>query len=122
MNLLNPTNPREQIDLSNLKSQVELYWSTRESSSYKESLLYVLNFVAPDIIEKVQYDLNTRYLSIDLNTQVGFNSYLRMFFLSQPTDTHPVREFIIDGFFTHWVHYFVNVILFHLVEFYRGIR
>lgn len=121
MNLLSPTTLQQQLNLYTIKTRAETYLYTRESCNFLETFLALIQEVAPDILEKVQYDITMKSGCLDLSTQAGLNSYLRMFYLSLPFDTHLIREYIIDGYYDVWVRYFVNILLFSFIEYNRGL-
>lgn len=121
MNLLSPTTLQQQLELYSIKTRVESYLYTRELNNFKETFLTIINDVAPDIMERVQHDLNTKVGCIDVTTQSGLNTYLRMFYLSLPFDTQAIREYLIDGYYDVWVRYFVNILLFSFIEYNRGL-
>lgn len=120
MNLLNPTTLQQQLDIYSIKTRVEAFLHQHETGSYVDNFLRVITEIAPDIAVSVQSDIYNRAGCFDLQTQQGLNSYLRMFYLSLPLDTTPIREYIVDTNYGDWVRYFVNILLLSYIEFYRG--
>lgn len=120
MNLLNPTTLQQQLDIYSIKTRVEAFLHQHEAGSYVDNFLRVITEVAPDIAVSVQTDIYNRAGCFDLQSQHGLNSYLRMFYLSLPLDTTPIREYIVDTNYGDWVRYFVNILLLSYIEFYRG--
>lgn len=122
MNLLNPTTLQQQLDIYALKTRVENYLHQHEGVSFDSKFLTIITDVAPDIASSVQLDLGSKGYCFNTTTQDGLNSYLRMFYLSLPFDTSGIREYIVDTDYQVWARYFVNILLFSYIEFYRGYR
>lgn len=122
MNLLNPATLQQQLDIYALKTRVENYLHQHEGVSFDSKFLAIITDIAPDIASSVQLDIGTKGYCFDTTTQEGLNSYLRMFYLSLPIDTSAIRNYIIETAYHDWVRYFVNILLFSYIEFYRGYR
>lgn len=122
MNLLNPATLQQQLEIYTLKTRVENYLFQHEGESFYSKFISVIGDIAPDIVGKVVTDVADKAAFVDINTQEGLNSYLRMFYLSLPFDTSAIREYIVETNYQVWVRYFVNILLFSYIEFYRGYR
>lgn len=122
MNLLNPATLQQQLELYTLKTSAENFLCQHSDFSYRDNFLQLVNNIAPEISGAVAHDMATNAAFVDTNTQVGLNTYLRMFYLSLPFDTSEIREYIMETDYQFWVRYFVNILLFSYIEFYRGYR
>ena len=120
MNLLNPTTLQQQLDIYAIKTRVEQYLYQHEGVSFINKFIAILSDLDPDIAASVQTDVCSKATCFDTNTQGGLNSYLRMFYLSLPFDTSAIREYLVETDYQNWVRYFVNVLLFSFIEYYRG--
>ncbi len=120
MNLLNPATLQQQLDIYAIKTRVENYLLQHESLDFGSKFVAILTDIAPDISSSVHLDIGKHGVCFDTTTQTGLNSYLRMFYLSLPFDTTAIRNYIVDVAYHDWVRYFVNILLFSFIEYYRG--